>query len=95
MLLFVLCLCVSREVQTLSPEAQKRGTHWGGFTMTKHPRKQSNSPDSHSEPADSPSGVGSKAGGTSGVALKKQIGLVSACGIIVGKSSLASKNTAV
>ena len=40
----------------------------------------------HSEPPDSPSGGGKDEGGSSGVALKKQIGLVSACGIIVGKS---------
>lgn len=34
------------------------------------------------------SGSGSSAGGGGGVALKKEIGLVSACGIIVGESDI-------
>lgn len=55
--------------------------------MTEGPRMRSGgSGDSQSEPADSQSAVGKDAGGSSDVALKKQIGLVSACGIIVGKS---------
>ncbi|TDH06094.1 hypothetical protein EPR50_G00130190 [Perca flavescens] len=54
--------------------------------MTLGPRKRSGGGDggSHSEPQDSHSGVGKDAGGSSGVALKKQIGLVSACAIIIG-----------
>ncbi|XP_037642263.1 large neutral amino acids transporter small subunit 2 isoform X2 [Sebastes umbrosus] len=54
--------------------------------MTQGPKKRSGSSGggSHSEPPDSQSGVGNDAGGGSGVALKKQIGLVSACAIIIG-----------
>ncbi|XP_074506461.1 large neutral amino acids transporter small subunit 2 [Sebastes fasciatus] len=57
--------------------------------MTQGPKKRSSSSGgggggSHSEPPDSQSGVGNDAGGGSGVALKKQIGLVSACAIIIG-----------
>uniref|UniRef100_A0A8C4HJ76 Solute carrier family 7 member 8b n=1 Tax=Dicentrarchus labrax TaxID=13489 RepID=A0A8C4HJ76_DICLA len=54
--------------------------------MTEGPRKRSSSTGgvSQSEPPDSRSGEGKDAGGGSGVALKKQIGLVSACGIIIG-----------
>ncbi|GLD51434.1 large neutral amino acids transporter small subunit 2-like protein [Lates japonicus] len=52
------------------------------------PRKRNSSSSSgggsQSEPPNSQSGVGKDAGGSSGVALKKQIGLGSACGIIVG-----------
>lgn len=59
--------------------------------MAKGPRKRrSSSGGSHLEPPDSHLDGGNNAGGTSGVALKKQIGLVSACGIIVGKSILHS-----
>ncbi|TMS09707.1 Large neutral amino acids transporter small subunit 2 [Larimichthys crocea] len=64
--------------------------------MTGGPRKRSSSSSSssssggggagcgQSQPPDSPSGDGGDAGASSGVALKKQIGLVSACGIIIG-----------
>uniref|UniRef100_A0A8D3DGL8 Solute carrier family 7 member 8b n=1 Tax=Scophthalmus maximus TaxID=52904 RepID=A0A8D3DGL8_SCOMX len=59
--------------------------------MSEGPRKRSSSSSSssggggHPEPPGSPSGAaGTHAGGSSGVALKKQIGLFSACGIIVG-----------
>lgn len=64
--------------------------------MTQVPRKRNTSGGSgggegggdggtQTEPADTQSGVGKDAGGSTDVALKKQIGLVSACGIIVGK----------
>lgn len=57
-----------------------------GFRMTVGPRKRSSSSGSgggggQGEPPDSEK----PAGGDSGVALKKQIGLVSACGIIIGE----------
>ncbi|TKS80292.1 Large neutral amino acids transporter small subunit 2 L-type amino acid transporter 2 [Collichthys lucidus] len=62
--------------------------------MTVGPRKRSSSSSGggggggagcgQSQPPDSPSGDGVDAGASSGVALKKQIGLVSACGIIIG-----------
>ncbi|XP_023149956.1 large neutral amino acids transporter small subunit 2 isoform X1 [Amphiprion ocellaris] len=57
--------------------------------MTGGPRKRSCSSSGgvgggEPEPADTEPCVGKDAGGSSGVALKKQIGLVSACGIIVG-----------
>eukprot|EP00064_Thunnus_orientalis_P006677 superscaffoldBa00000708_g6695 len=53
--------------------------------MSEGPRRRSGSSGaSQPEPADSQSGVGEDAGGSSDVALKKQIGLVSACGIIIG-----------
>ncbi|XP_071368798.1 large neutral amino acids transporter small subunit 2 [Centroberyx affinis] len=50
--------------------------------MTAGPRKRSSS-SGQSEPGDSQSDAGKEAA-SSGVALKKEIGLVSACGIIVG-----------
>lgn len=62
--------------------------------MTEGPRKRNSSGGceggggdwgTQSEHADSQPDVGKDAGGGSDVALKKQIGLVSACGIIVGK----------
>lgn len=53
--------------------------------MTEGPRKRSSGVGSQSEHPDSQTGVGKDAGGGSGVALKKQIGLVSACAIIIGK----------
>nr|XP_019969125.1 PREDICTED: large neutral amino acids transporter small subunit 2 [Paralichthys olivaceus] len=65
--------------------------------MSEDPRKRSSSSGgeggggggggggaAHPEPPGSPCDEGNDAGGSSGVALKKQIGLVSACGIIVG-----------
>lgn len=52
--------------------------------MTEGPKKRSSS-SGQSETEDSQSDAG-KETGSSGVALKKEIGLVSACGIIVGKS---------
>lgn len=76
--------CIGR----LSREAaHKRGLHAEqDFRMNLGPRKRSSGGgSSHSEPQDSHSGVGKDAEGSSGVALKKQIGLVSACAIIIGK----------
>ncbi|XP_069020469.1 large neutral amino acids transporter small subunit 2 [Embiotoca jacksoni] len=52
--------------------------------MTAGPKKRSGGGGGESEPAESEPGAGKDEGGSSGVALKKQIGLVSACGIIVG-----------
>lgn len=57
--------------------------------MTDGPRQRGSAVPSTSEDAAADTG---KAAGQSSVALKKEIGLVSACGIIVGECSVAPLN---